>query len=120
MLRVKWGTKQSVRISLTLRLDSFSDEDMCVSGVSDCGMDRSCPVANTFLVITAQSALIVAFDTLVVALTFYKTYQLARDARRAGIQSGLGEVILRDGEFGHFLQSSSSTDQKEPGLLYFR
>ena len=68
----------------------------------------------------AQLVLVIAFDTVVVALTFYKTYQLARDARSAGVRSGLGEVILRDGEFGHFPRASSSTDQKETGLLYFR
>ena len=66
-------------------------------------------VVDTVLVNIVESALVVAFDTLVVALTFYKTYQLTRQARSAGIRSGLGEVILRDGEYRRFLETSALT-----------
>ena len=81
-------------------------------GVSDREMDCSRIVIHSVPVSTAQLALVVAFDTVVVGLTFYKTYQLAGDARSAGVRSGLGEVILRDGELERFLRSSSSTDQR--------
>ena len=81
-------------------------------GVSDREMDCSRIVIQAVPVTTAQSVLVVAFDTVVVGLTFYKTYQLVRDARSAGVRSGLGEVILRDGELECLLQLSSSADQR--------
>ena len=42
--------------------------------------------------------MVLAFDTLVVGLTFYKTFQLTRLTRRTGTSTGLSETILRDGE----------------------
>ena len=50
------------------------------------------------IVQVAEEALVFAFDTLVVILTFYKTYQLAMMARKAGIHQTLSGTILRDGE----------------------
>ena len=81
-----------------------------MSGVSDREMDCPWLFADIFPVAMAQLALVVAFDTLVVSLTFYKTYRLTRDARRAGVRSSLGEVILRDGGFRRLLRSSPPTD----------
>ena len=79
-------------------VDSFTDMDAFVLGVSVCDVGHPCSVINAIPVHTAESALVVAFDTLVVVLTFYKTYRMTRLARSAGIRSGLSEVVLRDGE----------------------
>ena len=59
-------------------------------------------VADAVPVNIAESALVIAFDTLVVMLTFYKTYQLTRQAWSAGVHSALGEIVLRDGEYEYF------------------
>ena len=77
-----------------------------------------CSVTNTISVSAAESFLVLTFDTLVFALTFYKTFQLTRDTRNAGIHSGLGEVVLRDGERAHSFLTSMSSEQREIGLVY--
>ena len=75
-----------------------ADENVFVPGVSIYPVNRLCLAVNVISVATAQSALVAAFDTLVLALTFYKTYRLVGHARSAGLRSDLGEVVLRDGE----------------------
>ena len=56
----------------------------------------------SFPVGVSGASLVLEFDMFVVALTFYKTYSLAKLARQAGIRSGIGEAILRDGEYLRF------------------
>ena len=72
--------------------------DAFVSGVSVCDESHPCLVTDAIPVFTAEAALVVAFDTVVVVLTFYKTYQTTRLTRSVGICSGLSEIVLRDGE----------------------
>ena len=41
----------------------------------------------------------VVFDGIVFLLTLSRTWKLSREARAAGIEATLSELILRDGEF---------------------
>lgn len=46
---------------------------------------------------TANWSLVLAFDTIVVLLTIYKTYMLTIQMWKFGLKDGLGYIIFRDG-----------------------
>lgn len=45
----------------------------------------------------------VTIDTLVVLLTWYKTYGIKRESRQLGINTPYVTLLLRDGEFLNFV-----------------
>ena len=63
--------------------------------------------------------LVVAFDTAVVLLTFFKTYRDVQLARRVNIGHTLSTAVLRDGESINLTKENHFLISRCPGLVYY-
>ena len=71
-----------------------------------------------FPVSIAEPIFVLAFDTIVNALTFYKTYRMTRLARSAGVYSSLSEIILRDGELTYSLWINDHSSSENRPVIF--
>ncbi len=47
---------------------------------------------------TVEACIVLIFDTIVVGLTFARTFKLSRDSKKNGMKNSLSSAVLRDGE----------------------